>query len=330
MTYESKLVESGLSPEIAAKIAARTEQKKPTQNSFDLHFVEPAPVPVVSNKRKTARCESSIEIQTLEPDLIEDLAFYHAIFCQVGLPRAKVKGREFRRQSGDAWLNLQAGYLDEGSGPVAQPLPYGRLPRLLLAHLSTYAVRYNTREIPIGTSASNFLKSIGLRADGREHKALRLQMHALAAAHLQIGYRGRTYNGQPVNQIDAWTTGDEKSIWPGILKLHDEFFESLKESAVPLDLRALDGIKDSALALDIYTWLAHRLRRVKRGGQVLHWKTLREQFGQEYQGVEADKNFKKSFTPQLKKVLSVYPEAHVEPVRGGILLLPSAPPIAER
>jgi len=41
--------------------------------------------------------------------------------------------------------------------------------------------------------------------------------------------------------------------------------------------------KHSALALDIYTWLAHRLCRVtEASGVVLSWRSLREQFGQEY------------------------------------------------
>jgi len=62
-----------------------------------------------------------------------DMAFTHAVFCQVGLPRSKVDGREFMRRSGAAWVNVQAGYLDEGNGPVQQLVPYGALPRLALA-----------------------------------------------------------------------------------------------------------------------------------------------------------------------------------------------------
>src|SRR5690606_32739885 len=76
-----------------------------------------------------------------KPPTGEDMAFTHAVLCQVGLPRAKVEGREFMRQSGAAWVNVQAGYLDEGNGPVLQPIPYGVMPRLALAWVSTFAVR---------------------------------------------------------------------------------------------------------------------------------------------------------------------------------------------
>lgn len=260
----------------------------------------------------------------------DDMAFTHAVFCQVGLPRSKVDGRDFMRQSGAAWLNVQAGYLDEGTGPVAQPIPYGALPRLALAHVSTYAVRHKTREIPIGDSAAQFLELMGMDHDGRRYTALRKQMHALAACRLQLGYKGRTFNGQAVEQFDAWLSNKgtkQRALWPGLMVLSEHFYGSLLEGAVPLDFRALHALKGSALALDVYAWLAHRLYRIEGRGVILHWASLREQFAQEYTGKEADKNFKGAFLPQLKKVLAVYPQAKVKTVRGGLLLLGSPPPI---
>jgi hypothetical protein len=96
----------------------------------------------------------------------DELAFTHAVLCQVGLPRSEVHGREFMRQSGDAWVSIQAGFLDEGKGPVQQPVPYGPMPRLALSWVSTYAKRYKTREIHIGDSASEFLRNMGMDDQG--------------------------------------------------------------------------------------------------------------------------------------------------------------------
>mgnify|MGYP000343674779 CR=1 FL=1 len=269
------------------------------------------------------------EIAT-NPPTGEDMAFTHTVLCQVGLPRAKVEGREFMRQSGAAWVNVQAGYLDEGKGPVQQPIPYGALPRLALAHVSTYAVRNKAKEIPIGDSAAQFLDLMGMGDDGRRYASLRKQMHALAACRLQIGYKGRTFNGQAVEQFDAWLANKDtgqRALWPGLMVLSDHFYSSLIDSAVPLDKRALHALKGSALALDVYAWLAHRLHRIEGRGVTLHWKSLREQFAQEYTGKDADKNFKDAFVPQLRKVLAVYPQAKVKQVTGGLLLLGSPPPI---
>ena len=260
----------------------------------------------------------------------DDMAFTHAVFCQVGLPRSKVEGREFMRQSGAAWVNVQAGYLDEGQGPVQQPVPYGALPRLALAHLSTHAVRHKTREIPIGDSAAQFLELMGMDTQGARYTNLRRQMHALAACRLQLGYKGRTFNGQAIEQFDAWLANKDikqRALWPGLMVLTEHFYSSLLKGAVPLDLRALHVLKGSALALDVYAWLAYRLHRIEGRGVTVHWAPLREQFAQEYTGKDADKNFKGAFLPQLRKVLAVYPQAKVKPVRGGLLLLGSPPPI---
>lgn len=261
----------------------------------------------------------------------DDMAFTHAVFCQVGLPRSRVEGREFMRRSGAAWVNVQAGYLDEGQGPVQQPVPYGALPRLAVAHLSTHAVRNKTREIPIGDSAAQFLELMGMDTQGARYATLRRQMHALAACRLQLGYKGRTFNGQAIEQFDAWLANKDlkqRALWPGLMVLTEHFYSSLLNGAVPLDLRALHVLKGSALALDVYAWLAYRLHRIEGRGVTLHWALLREQFAQEYTGKDADKNFKGAFLPQLRKVLAVYPQANVKPVRGGLLLLGSPPPVS--
>lgn len=270
---------------------------------------------------------------TKQDEYGEFMSFTHAVLCQVGLPRAKTDAREFMRKSGDAWVNVQAGWLDEGKGPVQQPIPYGAMPRLALAWVSSYAKRYNTREIPIGDSAAEFLRLMGMESEGRRYTTLRKQMHALAACRLQLGFKGRTFNGQPVEQFDAWLANgkdEQRTLWPGVMVLSDVYFNSLKESAVPLDNRALHALKGSALALDVYAWLAHRLHRIEGRPVILHWKSLREQFAQEYQGKDPDKDFKKQFLPVLRNVQVVYPQAKVKQVTGGLMLMGSPPPIPKK
>lgn len=262
----------------------------------------------------------------------EDMAFSHSVLCQVGLPRKEVAGREFMRQSGDAWVNVQAGWLDEGHGPVLQPVPYGALPRLALAWISTQAVRTKSREIQIGDTASAFLQLLGKTGTGGKngtYKTLRIQMNALAACRLQLGFKGRTYNGQPVEQFDAWIADEgtgQKSLWPGVLVLSEGYFSSLQQVAVPLDYRALLSLSGSALGLDVYCWLAHRLHTIE-GSRVLRWSVLKDQFGQEYTGKNGADSFKTEFLRQLKKVLAVYPRAVVRQVPGGLELFSSPPPI---
>jgi hypothetical protein len=310
-----------------AKPAKAVEAEKPTPATIQ---AKPKSGPLT--RRDSKLIEASALIATDAPNG-EDMAFTHAVLCQVGLPRSKVEGENFMRQSGSAWVNVQAGYLDEGNGPVLQPIPYGAMPRLALAWVSTFAKRNNTREIPIGDSASEFLRLLGQPTTGGERgsfRTLRTQMHALAACRLQLGYKGRTYNGLPVERFDAWQVNkdtQQKALWPGVMLLSEGYFSELIANGVPLDNRALLALKGSALALDVYAWLAHRLYRIEGRPVILHWKSLREQFAQEYQGKDPDKDFKDAFLPQLKKALLVYPKAKVKQVTGGLMLLPSPPPI---
>ncbi len=289
---------------------------------------KPKEGPTTPREKKLIDVSTTIASESPTPD---DMAFTHSVLCQVGLPRAKVEGREFLRQSGAAWLNIQAGVLDEGSGPVLQPIPYGPVPRLALAWVSTFAMRHKTREIHIGESAAEFLRLMGMDDQGARYATLRKQMHALAVCRLQLGLKGRTFNGSPVEEFDAWQNNKEtkqKALWPGVMLLSAGYFEQLVEHGVPLDNRALHALKGSALALDVYTWLAHRLHRIESRPLILHWKSLREQFAQEYQGKDPDKDFKKKFLPALQAALAVYPQAKVKQVTGGLMLQASPPPIS--
>lgn len=363
-TYRAELIAAGIPPADAAAVAAKTaearRQRDYVPGNVGASLKLPAAVKravqkiertveraqenaVLAKKARSSRAlaltaqenkllDVATEIATTPPGS-EDMAFTHAVLCQVGLPRAKVEGREFMRQSGAAWVNVQAGWLDEGKGPVQQPIPYGVMPRLALAWVSSYAKRNSTREIPIGDSAAEFLRLMDMDSDGRRYLTLRKQMHALAACRLQLGFRGRTFNGQPVEQFDAWVSNrdsNQRPLWPGVMTLSEHYFNELQDTAVPLDNRALHALKGSALALDVYCWLAHRLHRIEGKGVVLHWKSLREQFAQEYKGKDPDKDFKKEFLPVLRKVQAVYPSANVKQVTGGLLLLGSPPPIPKK
>ena len=112
-----------------------------------------------------------------------------------------------------------------------------------------------------------------------------------------------------------------------MLVLSEHYYSELVEHGVPLDKRALVALKGSAFALDVYTWLAHRLHRIEGRPVALHWKPLRKQFAKESQSKNADRDFKKAFLPALRQALAVYPEAKVKVVKGGLLLMASSPSI---
>lgn len=278
--------------------------------------------------------EAGAAIMQEPPDRV---SFLHSIMCQVGMPRKKTSGRVFERANGGASMVLEAGRLWTGQGWKEQPLPYGSRPRLVMVHISSEAVRTKSRQIEIGDSIRDFMQRIGIKGDSGgkrgSYTMFKRQMEALAACRLSLGYTGHgrmvTIDTKPITRFEAWLhpEGNQRTLWPAELELSPEFFNTLTSHAVPLDPRALGILKDSALALDLYSWLAHRLCRINSGeGIKVSWRNLREQFGQEY---AVSKDFKKKFRLALRRVVAVYPDAKVEEEAGGLLLKASPPPLAK-
>ena len=335
----SRGVEDRPASEMAAKVTYRADLY-PTGAEADapLFQLEPPPAPAVIERQVPTASDKLINagatIADERPDSA-DRAYMHSIMCQVGLPRSKVAGTSFERRSGGAGLLVEAGRLWDGKEFVQQPIPYGTHPRLMLGWMNTQAVRLDSPVIPVGDSASEFLRMLGKDTSGGPRGAFtmfKVQVQALSACRMTLGFnangRAHTYEGKPITHFDAWIAGhnEQRPLWPGSVTFSDEYFATLKNHAVPIDLRAYSALKGSALAMDVYTWFAQRLHKID-GRLLLSWVSLRGQFGQEYTGKNADKDFKTKFLIALHSVLAVYPQARVKQVKGGLLLLPSAPPI---
>jgi hypothetical protein len=296
--------------------------------STDL-FGNPAPLTPIQART----IDAAAEIMQDQPD---KASYLHSILCQVGMPRKRTEGRFFERRNGTASMLLEAGRLWSGKDWIEQPLPYGAKPRLVMVHISSEALRSRRREVAIGGSAREFMLALGIDSSGGprgNYMMLKQQMEALAACRLTLGYqvdsKAVTLDAKPFSRFDAWVRSPEKqrSMFPAEIQLSQEFFDTLMDNAVPLDPRALGALKDSALAIDIYTWLAHRLRRIPFSKPVMvSWFNLRDQFGQEY---AQSKDFKRTFNIALKRVLAVYPDAKVYDTIGGFRLFASKPPITE-
>lgn len=331
--YRDRLIQGGMSADAAADLAQTYAQA----NKLQAEPTPPPPPPsdVKISDRQRNLIDTGMKIQESPPNG-EEMAFMHSILCQVGLPRSKVKGLEFERICGAAGVFIRAGKLWDGKSFIQQEVPYGTMPRLIMAYVNTYALRNKTPEVEVGTSASDMLRRLGKTPNGgtrSSYAAFRQQTKALAACTMTIGFtrgeRAFTYDGKPIKAFDAWLSNDaqQQTLWPGVLTLSDEYYRTLSEHAVPLDLRALMALKGSALAMDIYTMLAERLHRIGPRPVSLHWRSLREQFGQEYTGANSEKDFKRTFLTALKKVLEVYPEAGVKVINGGLMLAESPPPV---
>ncbi|PZR93749.1 MAG: plasmid encoded RepA protein [Hyphomicrobiales bacterium] len=267
-----------------------------------------------------------------------DIAYQHSVLCQCAMPLRNPGDdvREWERQQGRVSLLLRAGSAmhPEQERLVKVGLPYGPKPRLILAFLNTQAILTDSPVIEVEDSLTRFTDRIGFDKGGRTIRAVKNQLTRLSAADFTFGVaregRSWTSGGRVVSGFELWFPKDDRQrvLWPTSVELSHEYFASLRQHAVPLNLEALGALKESALALDIYTWLAQRLWRVHpHEAAFITWAALKDQFGPDY-GRMAD--FKRKFRQALRDVHAVYPDARIELDGRGITLRHSQPPIRRR
>src|SRR5208283_6249068 len=205
----------------------------------------------------------------------------------------------------------------------------------LLMHLNSEAIRRQSPIIPVeDTMTAFFRRLMGRTQDGRQAKMLKGQLSALAAAQFRMGItsgdRAVQVDTKVVGAFNLWFEKDDNQriLWPSTLKLSLDYYDSLSRFAVPLDERAIAALAHSAIALDIYCWLAQRLHRIPEGkGQFVPWAALHEQFGQGYTRI---RKFRRDFLRLLRQVKATYPAAKMSEDAKGMVLAHSEPPVPKR
>ena len=88
-----------------------------------------------------------------------DLGFMARTMALCSLPRTNPGNRkEYKRVNGPFTLGMSAG--------LDNKLPYGNLPRLILAWVCTEAVRTQSRVLVLGPSLAKFMKTLGVYSSG--------------------------------------------------------------------------------------------------------------------------------------------------------------------
>lgn len=297
---------------------------------------EPKGTPKPLGRIKRRMIESAVAIEETD---VEAITFLHTVFCQASLPYRNPGAdvRVWERLNGYAHLKVIAGeaMCPERGRLVELGLPFGPKPRVLLAHLNSMALKTGSPQIEVGDSLTAFMKRLfGYDPNGQEVRNFKDQLGCLSAATVRLGMvRGAeaiTITTQVVTAFNLWfpKDGRQRVLWPSTVRLSAEYFESLQRHAVPLDERAIAALSHSAMALDVYAWLAQRLHRVHQfRPQFIPWTALQAQFGWHYGRI---RDFKRDFRVALNFVLKQYRGARVELDDRGMTLRYSPPPVKGR
>jgi hypothetical protein len=273
-------------------------------------------------------------------------SFLHSALCAMSLPvrRPADETASIIRQDGQYTLAITPRPVLQRVGGQQKMailgVPYGSLPRLVLIHIMTEAVRTRSRHIVLGASFTDWMRKMGFRtvSYGPRGSAtlIREQLDRLLACEWMIRWDNETAKGDQefaVKEVKltndyAGTNSGAKGFSREIL-LTEGFFEHLREHAVPLDENAIRQLRDSATALDLYTWLAYRLPRIGKGRTaLLSWPQLAVHFGNDGKNI---RKFRQTVRDAWERhVSAVYPEARAEFDTTAIRLYGSPAPLQRR
>lgn len=270
----------------------------------------------------------SLAIEAESAQTAGALGFLARAMVQATLPHKKVAGNEFERKNGAYTLHLLA--------PAKVGLPYGTVPRLLLAWLTTEAVRTQNRELFLGDSLSHFMHELDMvPTGGRWGSITRLkdQTARLFASTVSATYADKQSHTEAgfrlADRSTLWWDAkapEQAGLWESSVKLSETFFNEVIAHPIPVDMRAIRALKKSPLALDIYAWMTYRASYATKPSEI-PWQALAMQFGSDYAQV---RDFKAAFLDALRKVHTVYAGANFELGERGLIVKPTRPHITRK
>ena len=208
-----------------------------------------------------------------------DLGFMARTLALCSLPRSNPGNRhQYKRVNGPFKLIMVAG--------ADNKLPFGNLPRLILAWVSTEAVRTQSPVLSLGKSLSDFMRSLGVYdSSGETQTRLRNQMKRLFGCTVSLIYEDESGSARITSSVAdraAFWWNERKPnqpvLWESKIRLGEDFFNEIISHPVPLNMNTLNALKRCALGLDLYLWLVYRTFTL-RAPQRITWRQVYRQFG---------------------------------------------------
>lgn len=254
--------------------------------------------------------------------------FLHSALCAMSLPvrRPADEQAPIIRQDGQYTLVINpkpvVEVVDGQQRLRSLGVPFGSLPRLVLIHIMTEAVRTKSRHVVLGATFTEWMRRMGFRtiSYGPRGSAtlIREQLDRLLACEWMIRWDNdddqaqREFGVKEIKLTNEYA-GINRSGGSFVreLRMTEGFYEHLRQHAVPLNEHAIRQLRDSATALDLYTWLAYRLPRINpKRPAAISWQQLAVHFGNDGRNI---RKFRQTVRDAWERhVSAVYPEAQAD------------------
>lgn len=274
-----------------------------------------------------------------------DMGFMTRLLTLCSLPRTDPGDRlQYIRKNGPFKLVMIAGGDNK--------LPFGNLPRLLLAWVCTEAKRNHDRnpddpdrrKLYLGKSLAEFMEQLGIESNSGgkrgDRTRLRTQIDRLFNAHLDLIYQETGHKdstgGRIADRTSLWwdyKQPDQQSLWKSFIIIGEALYTEIIDHPIPLDMNILKKLRRSSLGLDLYMWLSYKtfsLYSRKQKPERLSWRQLYVQFGADPSKVD-DKDivndFRRDALRELKKLKAAWPALNYGTPTGYLEVRPCAPSV---
>ncbi len=301
-----------------------SEQRQRDEAAASAEAKKAALAALPRDQRRRAIARETIEADGPSPDSLRYMPTPLAI-C--GLPYRRLDhldNGEYVREQGRMRVVVTPGYLTDPTGKrIQQPIPWGPKARLIMAHLSTEALRNKSPTIETATSFTGFLRDMGYERTGGERgniKPFKEQLQALAACRMEIaawnGKQSATVDVKPFGKMQLWFSDnpEQQSLWPSTIEFSKDFYEQLQKHALPIDIRILRALSNSARRLDLMLWVTYRITRLPEK-LVLNWQPLKEQFGEGYTRARA---FREAMSEDVAVLKELFPKLPIKLTERGL------------
>ena len=213
----------------------------------------------------------------------------------------------------------------------------------MAAGVYTEAVRTQSRELVLGRSLAEFMRTLGIYHNsggrGGVQTRLRNQMNRLFGCTVSLIYEDESgfvrVTSSVADKQEFWWSNhkpDELSLWESKIELGEKFFNEIIRHPVPLDMNTLTALKRSTLGLDLYLWLVYRTFPL-RAPQRLTWRQIYRQFGVDPANAsdkQTVQNFRREVLRELKKIKLAWKDLNYSMAPGVLILSPSTPLISPK
>lgn len=308
-----------------------TQRPKPTLETKAL---------TVQGRYHYTRMQQVTDLARIGDSDAQDMGFMARMLTLCSLPRTDPGDRmQYKRQNGPYKLIMIAGGDNK--------LPYGNLPRLLLAWVCTEAVKSGDKKLYLGKSLSKFMQQLGINSDSGgsrgDRTRLKNQIDRLFSCHIDMIYETREGKASTGGRIAPKTMlwwdyrqPDQMTIFNSWIELGEELFQEIITHRMPIDMNILKALRRSSLGLDLYMWLSYKtfaLYSQKKKPERLAWDQLYRQFGSD-PALAGDKttvqNFRKDALREIAKLKLCWPSLNVRPTTGALEICGCEPSITPK